>query len=49
MTLGEIAISTQNNIIKLTRVNFGLHNAMPMDSMYLRIDEAPYGVLDRIK
>ncbi len=49
VTLGEITISTQNKIIKLSRVNFGLHNAMPADSMYLRIDESPYGVLNRIK
>ena len=49
VTLGEITISTQNKIIKLSRVNFGLHNALPVDSMYLRIDESPYGVLDRIK
>ena len=49
VTLGEITITTQNKTIKLLRVNFGLHNAMPMDSMYLRIDEVPYGVLDRIK
>ena len=49
VTFGEITISTQNKIIKLSRVNFGLHNAMPADSMYLRIDESPHGVLDRVK
>jgi hypothetical protein len=49
LTLGEITISTQNKIIKLSRVNFGLHSAVHGDSMYLRIDESPYGVLDRIK
>jgi len=49
VTFGDITISTQNKIIKLSRVNFGVHNAMPSDSMYLRIDESPYGVLDRVK
>ena len=50
VTLANINISTSGNEIVLSRVNFGLHNAFPADSgLYLRIDEPPYGVLQRIE
>jgi hypothetical protein len=49
ITLAKISISCSNKEIELSRVYFGLHNAFPVDSgLFLRIEEPPYGVLDRI-
>jgi hypothetical protein len=50
VTMAEMDIQTSDTLIVLSRINFGLHNAFPMsEGLFLRIDEAPYGVLDRIE
>ncbi len=50
ITLAEITIKTSNDNIVLSRVNFGFHNALPMDRCpFLRIDSEPFGVLEKIK
>ena len=50
VTFAELTITTSNgDMIILSRVNFGLHNAMPEGSgFFLRIDESPFGVLKRM-
>lgn len=49
ITLAEITIKTSNGNIVLSRVNFGFHNALPMDrGLFLRIDSEPFGVLEKI-
>ncbi|MEN8251866.1 MAG: hypothetical protein ABFS32_23295 [Bacteroidota bacterium] len=48
ITLAKLIITTHNGEIVLSRVNIGLHNALPDDgSLYLRIEESPYGVLEK--
>ena len=48
VTFAELTISMPGGDLKLSKVNFGLHNAFPVESgLFLRIDEAPYGVLRR--
>ena len=50
ITLAKITISSSDKQIVLSWVNFGLHNAFPADSgLFLRIEEPPYGTLDRIE
>jgi hypothetical protein len=49
VTFAELTIKTSEKNIILSRVNFGLHNALPLEAgPFLRIDEAPYGVLKKI-
>jgi hypothetical protein len=48
VTFAQIKIQASDTII-LSRVNFGLHNAFPVDEgLFLRIDDSPYGVLSRM-
>lgn len=49
VTLAELTIKTSNENIILSRVNFGLHNAVPFDEYLLRIEKEPYGVLRLIR
>lgn len=50
VTLAEIDIQASDTLIVLSRINFGLHNAVPIrEVLFLRIDDAPYGVLDRFE
>ncbi|MFA9391505.1 MAG: hypothetical protein ACERKD_16970 [Prolixibacteraceae bacterium] len=50
VTLAEITILTSNDTLVLSRVNFGLHNYFPAErGPFLRIDQSPYGVMERIK
>ena len=50
VTLAEFTIKTSKENIILSRVNFGLHNAFPVEAGFLlRIDNEPYGVLKKIK
>lgn len=49
ITLTKLTITTPEGNIILSRVNFGLHNALPYNSgPFLRIDEEPCGVLEKI-
>lgn len=49
-TFAEIIISTLSKEIVLSHVYFGLHNAILAEyGLLMRIDEAPCGVLERIK
>lgn len=49
VTLAELTIKTSKENIILSRVNFGLHNAFPVEAGFLlRIDNEPYGVLKKI-
>lgn len=48
VTMAKIDIQASDTLIVLSRVNFGLHNALPIgEGLFLRIDDAPYGVLER--
>lgn len=50
ITLAKISITCSDKEIVLSQVFFGLHNAFHPDSgLFLRIDEPPYGVLQRIE
>ena len=49
ITIAKINISSSDKEIVLSQVNFGLHNAFPASRLFLRIDESPYGVLERIE
>jgi hypothetical protein len=50
VTLAEFMITTPDTNMRLSRINFGLHNALPAgEGPFLRIDEAPFGVLKRVE
>lgn len=50
VTLAEMDIQAFDTLIVLSRINFGLHNALPSsERLFLRIDDAPYGLLSRIE
>jgi len=48
VTLAELTIKTSKENITLSWVNFGHHNAFPVEVFFLMIDKEPYGVLQRI-
>ena len=50
ITLAKISISCSDKEIVLSQVSFGLHNAFHPDlGLFLRVDEPPYGVLERVQ
>jgi hypothetical protein len=48
ITFAELTIKTAKESIILSRVYFGIHNAVPIEGCLLRNDNEPYGVLQKI-
>lgn len=48
ITLAKLTLKTDNDVLILINLNFGLHNAFSVNEGYfLRIDDEPYGVMKR--